>query len=127
MWMFDPVDQSSPLPPVLPGATTVLLVDGRRMAVAGNSVGGAMAAVLAMMAKDRGGPKLALLVLFWPATDTNFNTDSYREFATGRFLPRAFMEFGWNIYAPDGKTRKARYTAPLEASLEQIVTSRSGA
>jgi acetyl esterase len=95
-------------------------LDGSRMAVAGNSVGGDMAAVLAMMAKDRGGPKIAFQVLFWPATDANFDTESYRAFATGRFLPRAFMEFGWNIYAPSAKTRKERYAAPLQATVDQL-------
>jgi acetyl esterase len=95
-------------------------VDGSRMAVAGNSVGGNMAAVLAMMAKDRGGPKLDFQLLFWPATDANFETESYRAFETGRFLPRAFMQFGWNIYAPDAKTRKERYAAPLQASVDQL-------
>jgi acetyl esterase len=86
-------------------------VDGSRMAVAGNSVGGNMAAVVAMMAKDRGGPKISFQLLFYPATDANFETESYRAFDTGRFLPRAFMQFGWNIYAPDAKTRKEPYVA----------------
>jgi acetyl esterase/lipase len=95
-------------------------VDGSRMAVAGNSVGGDMSAVVAMMAKDRGGPKISLQVLLIPATDTNFETESYRRFDTGRFLPRAFMQFGWNIYAPDAKTRKEPYAAPLQASLDQL-------
>jgi acetyl esterase/lipase len=59
-------------------------------------------------------------VLLIPATDTNFETDSYRNYATGRFLPRAFMEFGWNIYAPDEKTRRNPYAAPLQASIDQL-------
>jgi acetyl esterase len=95
-------------------------VDGTRMAVAGNSVGGDMAAVVAMMAKDRGGPNIRFQLLFWPATDANFQTDSYRAFETGRFLPRAFMEFGWNIYAPKAETRKEPYAAPLQASVDQL-------
>ena len=95
-------------------------LDGTRMAVAGNSVGGNMSAVVALMAKDRGGPKISFQLLFWPATDTNFETDSYRDFATGRFLARAFMEFGWNIYAPNDKTRKEPYAAPLQASIDQL-------
>jgi len=95
-------------------------VDGTRMAVAGNSVGGNMAAVVALMAKDRGGPKISFQLLFWPATDANFETESYRSFDTGRFLPRAFMQFGWNIYAPDAKTRKEPYAAPLQARVEQL-------
>jgi acetyl esterase/lipase len=95
-------------------------VDGSRMVVAGNSVGGNMSAVLAMMARDRGGPKLSGQVLFWPATDTNFETESYRRFETGRFLARAFMQFGWNLYAPDSKTRKEPYAAPLQAGVGQL-------
>jgi acetyl esterase len=95
-------------------------VDGRRMAVAGNSVGGDMAAVLTMMARDRGGPKISFQLLFWPATDANFQTGSYQAFETGRFLPRAFMQFGWDIYAPDAKTRKEPYAAPLQASVDQL-------
>jgi acetyl esterase len=95
-------------------------VDGSRMAVAGNSVGGDMSAALTLMAKDRGGPSIRLQVLLIPATDTNFETGSYRSFDTGRFLARAFMQFGWNIYAPDEKTRKNPYAAPLQASIDQL-------
>jgi acetyl esterase len=95
-------------------------VDGSRIAVAGNSVGGDMSTVLAMMAKDRGEPKISFQVLLIPATDTNFDTESYRAFDTGRFLARAFMQFGWNIYAPDARTRKERYAAPLQATTEQL-------
>jgi acetyl esterase len=95
-------------------------VDGSRMAVAGNSVGGDMSAALTLMAKDRDGPSIRLQVLLIPATDTNFETGSYRSFDTGRFLARAFMQFGWNIYAPDEKTRKNPYAAPLQASIDQL-------
>ena len=76
-------------------------VDGSRIAVVGNSVGGDMSAALTLMAKDRGGPNIRLQVLLIPATDTDFETQSYRDFDTGRFLPRAFMKSGWDIYAPD--------------------------
>ena len=95
-------------------------VDGSRMAVVGNSVGGNMSTVVAMMAKEYGGPKLKFQVLLIPATDTNLDTESYREFATGRFLARAFMQFGYNIYAPDAKTKKDPHVAPLQASIEQL-------
>jgi acetyl esterase/lipase len=95
-------------------------VDGTRMAVAGNSVGGDMSAALAMMARDRGGPRIRLQVLLIPATDTDFATQSYNDFESGRFLPRAFMKFGWDIYAPDEVTRKNPYAVPMRASLEQL-------
>jgi acetyl esterase len=61
-----------------------------------------------------------LQVLLVPTTDTDFETVSYREFDSGRFLARAFMQFGWNIYAPDAKTRANPYAVPMRASSEQL-------
>lgn len=94
--------------------------DGTRIAVAGNSVGGNMSAALTLMAKDRNGPKIAYQVLFIPATDASVDTDSYHAFATGRFLARAFMKYGWDLYAPDEKTRNNPYVSPLRASNEEL-------
>lgn len=94
--------------------------DGSRIAVAGNSVGGNMAAALTLMAKDRKGPKIAYQVLFIPATDASVDTASYHEFGTGRFLARAFMKYGWDLYAPDEKTRNIPYVSPLRASSRQL-------
>jgi acetyl esterase/lipase len=95
-------------------------IDGSRIAVAGNSVGGDMSAALTLMAKDRGGPEIRLQVLMVPATDTNFETQSYRDFDTGRFLARAFMKFGWDIYAPNEKIRNNPYAVPMRASIDQL-------
>lgn len=94
--------------------------DGRRIAVVGNSVGGNMAAAIAMMAKDRKGPKISYQVLLIPATDASVDTDSYKQFATGHFLARAFMKYGWDLYAPDAKTRDNPYVSPLRASKEEL-------
>src|SRR5262245_41472820 len=94
--------------------------DGSRIAIAGNSVGGNMTAALTLMAKDRKGPKVAYQVLLIPATDASVDTNSYHEFATGRFLPRAFMKYGWDLYAPDEKTRNNPYVSPLRATDEQL-------
>lgn len=94
--------------------------DGSRIAVAGNSVGGNMSAALTLMAKDRNGPKISYQVLFIPATDASVDTESYKEFATGHFLARAFMKYGWDLYAPDEKTRNLPYVSPLRASLEEL-------
>jgi len=90
--------------------------DGSRIAVAGNSVGGDMTAALTLMAKDRYGPKISYQVLFVPATDASVDSASYHEFGTGRFLTRAFMKYGWDLYAPDAKTRDNPYVSPLRAS-----------
>ena len=94
--------------------------DGSRIAVAGNSVGGNMTAALTLMAKDRGGPKISHQVLMIPATDASVDTQSYHEFGTGRFLARAFMKYGWDLYAPDATLRDNPYVSPLRASLEQL-------
>jgi acetyl esterase len=94
--------------------------DGKRIAVAGNSVGGNMTAALALMTKDKNGPKIALQVLFIPATDASVDSNSYHEFGTGRFLARAFMKYGWDLYAPDEKTRNSPYVSPLRASNEEL-------
>jgi acetyl esterase/lipase len=94
--------------------------DGSRIAIAGNSVGGNMTAALTLMAKDRKGPKVAYQVLFVPATDASVDTESYHEFATGRFLSRAFMKYGWDLYAPDEQTRNNPYVSPLRASDEEL-------
>jgi acetyl esterase/lipase len=55
-----------------------------------------------------------------PATDASVDTESYHEFAAGRFLARAFMKYGWDLYAPDEKTRNNPYVSPLRASKEQL-------
>jgi acetyl esterase/lipase len=94
--------------------------DGSRIAVAGNSVGGNMTAAISLMSKDRGGPKISYQVLLIPATDASVDTASYHEYATGRFLARAFMKYGWDLYAPDAKTRENPYVSPLRANVDQL-------
>lgn len=94
--------------------------DGTRIAIAGNSVGGNMTAALTLMAKDRKGPKISYQVLLIPATDASVDTKSYHEYATGRFLAREFMNYGWHLYAPDQKTRDNPYVSPLRASLQEL-------
>ncbi len=97
-----------------------LEADASRLAIAGNSVGGNMSAAVAMLAKERGGPKLRLQILFWPATDASVDTKSYHDFATGRFLSRDFMKFGWDIYAPNPAQRADPHVSPLRATLAQL-------
>lgn len=95
-------------------------VDGARLAVAGNSVGGNMATVVALMAKDKGGPKLRAEILFWPVTDANFETASYKQFAEGHFLTRNMMKWFWDNYTTDPVKRKEITASPLQASIEQL-------
>ncbi len=95
-------------------------VDGKRLAVAGNSVGGNMAAVVALMAKEKGTPALRYQVLLWPVTDANFNTASYDQYAEGHFLTRNMMKWFWDNYTTDAAQRNEIYASPLRATTEQL-------
>ena len=95
-------------------------VDGRRLAVVGNSVGGNMAAVVALMAKDRGGPEIRFQALMWPVTDAYFETQSYHEFGEGRFLTRNMMRWFWDNYTTDAGERGEIYASPLRAMIEEL-------
>lgn len=97
-----------------------LKVDSSRLAVAGNSVGGNMAAVVALMAKDKGTPKLRFQLLLWPVTDANFETGSYNQFAQGHFLTKPMMQWFWDNYTTDPKQRAEIYASPLRATADQL-------
>ena len=95
-------------------------VDGKRLAVTGNSVGGNMAAVVALMAKDKKGPSIKLQVLFWPVTNAYFETESYNLFGKDRFLTKNLMMWMWDNYTTDINQRKEIYASPLQATVEQL-------
>jgi acetyl esterase len=95
-------------------------VTASKLAVSGNSVGGNMAAAVTLMAHDKGGANIVFQELLWPALDADFETSSYRAYGEGRFLPREFMQYGWDRYAPDPETRQHRYAAPLRATVDEL-------
>ncbi|AEF46061.1 alpha/beta hydrolase domain-containing protein [Serratia sp. AS12] len=95
-------------------------VDGSRLAVVGNSVGGNMAAAVSLMAKEKGTPALRSQILLWPVTHASFDTDSYHQYAEGHFLTRNMMKWFWDNYTTDKALRKEIYASPLNASLEQL-------
>ncbi|WP_231922143.1 alpha/beta hydrolase [Micromonospora krabiensis] len=95
-------------------------LDASRIAVAGDSVGGNMAAALTLMAKQRGDLPLMGQVLFYPVTDAAFDTGSYRQFAEGYFLRRDAMRWFWDQYTTDGNQRAEITASPLRASTEQL-------
>ena len=95
-------------------------VDGSRLAVAGNSVGGNMAAVVALMAKEQKAPALRFQLLLWPVTDASFDDGSYQQFAEGHFLTRGMMKWFWDNYTTDAAQRTQIHASPLRASTEQL-------
>jgi acetyl esterase len=95
-------------------------LDGSRIAVAGDSVGGNMTAAITLMAKQRYGPKIGAQVLFYPVTDATFDTDSYHQFAENYFLRRDAMQWFWDQYITDEDQRNEVTASPLRATTEQL-------
>lgn len=95
-------------------------VDGSRLAVAGNSAGGNMTAVVALKAKEAQFPDLRFQLLLWPVTDSNFNNSSYLQFGEGHFLTSNMMKWFWDSYTSDPKERAEIYASPLQATIEQL-------
>lgn len=95
-------------------------LNSHHLAIAGDSVGGNMAAVVALLAKERGGPKIDYQVLFYPVTDGSMSSASYKEFAEGPWLTRKAMEWFWDAYEPNKEKRKLPTASPLHATVEQL-------
>jgi acetyl esterase/lipase len=95
-------------------------LDPARLAVAGDSVGGNMAAALTLMAKQRGDVKFVQQSLYYPVTDAAQDTESYKQFADGPFLTAKNMEWFWDAYLPDRGKRVEITASPLRASLKDL-------
>jgi acetyl esterase len=96
----------------------------QRLAVAGDSAGGNLAAVVALGARDRGGPAIGFQLLVYPITDVGMDTASYRENADGYHLTAAGMRWYWDHYlggadgtAPDASPLRAAFFGALPPAL----------
>src|SRR5215475_8993933 len=94
--------------------------DSSRIAIAGDSVGGNMTAVVALLAKERKGPQIKAQLLFYPVTDASMSTSSYTKFAEGPWLTKKAMEWFWDQYLPDVSKRADIHVSPNNASSEQL-------
>jgi acetyl esterase len=86
-----------------------------RLAVAGDSAGGNLAAVVALGARDRGGPAIAFQLLVYPVLDAAADTASWREHAEGFHLTAAGMRWYWDHYL-GGADGAAPDASPLRAA-----------
>ena len=95
----------------------VLGCDGARIAVGGTSAGATLATATALMARDRGGPKIAYQLLVYPATRRELNTPSHKQFATDGYyiLSRADMEWFWGHYLASEADAANPYACPARA------------
>ncbi len=94
----------------------VLGADARRVAVAGDSAGGNLAAVVSLLARERGGPALVHQLLIYPVTDCSFDTPSYLENAEGYLLTRDMMRWFWNHYLAKPEDGAGPLASPLRAA-----------
>jgi acetyl esterase len=91
--------------------------DGQRVVVCGDSAGGNLAAVTAVMARDRGGPPIAAQLLIYPVIAADFDNESYRLFGTGFYNPKPALQWYWDQYVPAAADREHPYASPLRANL----------
>ena len=84
--------------------------------VAGDSAGGNLAAIMALRARDRQGPKISLQVLIYPVTDANFDRPSYLDPENQILLTKEAMIWFWDHYAPDASRRSESDASPLRAA-----------
>ena len=94
--------------------------DPSRLVVCGDSAGGNLAAVVALMARDRGGPAIAGQVLLYPITDHNFETKSYKENGSGYFLTTETMKWFWKHYLATPEQGNEPYASPLRGDLKGL-------
>ncbi|MFT2798943.1 alpha/beta hydrolase [Serratia sp. N21D137] len=95
-------------------------VDGSRLGLVGNSVGGNMVASVALQAKQFNGPKIRYNVMLWPVTDANFNSTSYNQYENGYFLTKNMMKWFWDNYTTSASDRNNILASPLRATTEQL-------
>ncbi len=96
-----------------------LNVDASRLAVAGDSAGGNMAAAVTLLAKDRNGPKISHQLLFYPVTDDISQNSSYQAYGNGPWLTTNAMHFFLDAHYPKA-VRNDVLAFPLKASVEQL-------
>ena len=90
-------------------------IDPDRLCVAGDSAGGNLAAVVALMTRDLGGPSLAMQLLIYPCTDMDTaRWQSFTDNAEGYMLTTAMMEWFYDQYA-HGEQRVEPYASPIRA------------
>jgi acetyl esterase len=94
--------------------------DPGRLLVAGDSAGGNLAAVTALMARDRDWPAIAGQMLVYPVIAADFDTASYRRFGVDYYNTAAAMTWYWDQYVPNVADRRHPYASPLQARLKDL-------
>lgn len=96
-----------------------LNLDTSHISILGDSVGGNLAIATTLLTIERKGPKIKSLVLFYPVTSADLNSESYELFKEGPWLTKKAMEWFWNAYEPSSD-RSDKLLSPINASLEEL-------
>ena len=88
------------------------------LTVAGDRVGGNMAAAMVLMSKMRGGPSIQKLLLYYPVTNACFETPSYCQYAVDYYLYREGMKWFWQQYTSSLEDRNQITASPLRAGTD---------
>ncbi len=97
-----------------------LAFDASRLALGGDSAGGHLTAVVAQMARDKGGPAIVYQVLHCPVTNYDYSTPSYADNADGYMLTREGMEWFWDHYLENPSQGAEPYASPLRGDLRGL-------
>ncbi|MCD8193899.1 MAG: alpha/beta hydrolase, partial [Tannerellaceae bacterium] len=95
-------------------------VDGKNLAVVGNSAGGNMTIVTSLYAKENGGPEIKCQVLMWPYCDAGTDFKSYKKFGKQRFLTTPLMEWMRDNYVESPDQYDDIHLSPLRATIDQL-------
>jgi acetyl esterase len=94
--------------------------DAGRIAIGGDSAGGHLTAVVAQMARDRGGPAIVFQVMHCPVTNYDYSTPSYRDNGDGYMLTKESMVWFWDHYLPSPSRGDEVYASPLRGELRGL-------
>ena len=95
-------------------------IDKEKIVIAGDSAGGNMATVTAIMTKKQNGPKILFQCLLYPVTNSDMDTQSYEDFQDGPYLSKKAMEWFWDAYLPDKNLGDDIFISPLKAEIDDL-------
>jgi len=95
-------------------------IDPNRIAVGGDSAGGNLATVVALMARDRRGPSLRFQLMVYPVVDFEDESPSMQEYGKNHFLDRSTMAWFGEQYFSNAEERRQPYASPLNADLRGL-------
>lgn len=112
-----PVEQAYSVTKYISDNALSYRLDGNKLGIVGDSVGGNMAIAVSLMAKELNTPRIDFQVLFYPVTDANFDTESYKKYKDGPWLTKNSMTWFWDSYS---QNRDYITVVPLRADINQL-------